>query len=42
MVADELRKRCFVEIRKDFAELLAVGAMRRKATVEFPESANGN
>jgi hypothetical protein len=35
-VADELAKRGFVEILKNFAELLAVGAMRRKAAVEFP------
>jgi hypothetical protein len=41
--ADELRKRGFIEIRKDFAELLAIGAMRRKAAVEFPLGcANGN
>jgi hypothetical protein len=37
-VAEQLAKRGFVEILKNFAELLAVGAMRRKAAVEFPES----
>jgi hypothetical protein len=36
-VVEELTKRGFVEILKNFAELLAVGAMRRKAAVEFPE-----
>ena len=35
-VAHELAKRGFVEILKNFAEFLAVGAMGRKAPVEFP------